>query len=119
VCLFNKSFLQVYYVLATNPDPYPPNITDYLNTIRSKVGAATTWQETSDDVYYRFAATGDWMRTSKAYLENVVNSGVRTLIFDGDADYILNFNGVEAMVPSPVQFMASPIPDVFFTRSTA
>ena len=85
-------------MLAKNPDPYPPNITHYLSTIQSKVGAATTWKNSSDDVYYRFAATGDWMRTSKAYLENVVNSGVRTLIFDGDADYILNFNGVEAMV---------------------
>jgi hypothetical protein len=38
------------------------------------------------------------MRTSKPHLENVINSGVRTLVFDGDADYILNFNGVEAMV---------------------
>lgn len=38
------------------------------------------------------------MRTKKAALENVINAGVRTLIFTGDADYILNFNGVEAMV---------------------
>lgn len=53
---------------------------------------------TNTDVYSNFAATGDWMRTSKPDLENVINSGVRTLIFDGDADYILNFNGVEALV---------------------
>jgi hypothetical protein len=38
------------------------------------------------------------MRTSISHLENVINSGVRTLIFDGDADYILNYKGVEAMV---------------------
>jgi carboxypeptidase C (cathepsin A) len=84
--------------LAKNPDPYPPNITDYLNSIRSKVGAATIWEESNDVVYDNFAATGDWIRTSKPYLENVINSGVRTLIFDGDADYILNLDGVEAMV---------------------
>jgi hypothetical protein len=52
------------------------------------------------------------MRTSKAYSEKMVNSGVRTLIFDGDADYILNFNDVEAMV-RPVHFSASRVPDVF------
>jgi hypothetical protein len=37
---FNKLFFQVYYVLATNS--YPPVITDYLDIIRSKVGADTT-----------------------------------------------------------------------------
>jgi len=88
----------LYYILAKKPDPYPPNITDYLNSIKSKIGAATTWTETNDNVYYKFAATGDWMRTSKPDLENVINSGVRTLIYDGDADYIMNFKGVEAMV---------------------
>jgi len=87
-------------VLATNPDPYPPNITNYLSSIQSQVGAETTWQEANDNVYNNFAQTGDWMRTSKPYLENVINSGIRTLIFDGDVDYILNFKGVEAMVDS-------------------
>lgn len=88
----------VYYVLAMNPDPYPPDITNYLGSIQSQVGAETTWQQVSNDVYNNFAQTGDWMRTKKGYLENVINSGVRTLIYDGDVDYILNFNGVEAMV---------------------
>ncbi|KIM72376.1 hypothetical protein PILCRDRAFT_81931 [Piloderma croceum F 1598] len=90
----------VYYVLATNPDPYPPNITNYLNSIRTKIGAAVPWQESNDDIYNHFAQTGDWMRTSKPLLETVIDAGVRTLIYDGDADYILNFNGVEAMVDS-------------------
>ena len=94
--------LEPYYVLAKNPDPYPPNITDYLNSIKSKIGAATAWTETNDNVYYKFAAMGDWMWTvqwtSKPDLENIINSGVRTLIYNGDADYIINFNGVEAMV---------------------
>ena len=81
-----------------NPDPYPPNITDYLGSIQSKAGAETTWQETNDNVYHNFANTGDWMRTKKPYLEHVINSGVRTLLFDGDADYIVNYKGVEALV---------------------
>lgn len=91
----------VYYVPSTNHTSYPPDITSYLASIKTKVGAETTWEETNDDVYYNFADTGDWMRRKKPYLKNVINSGVRTLIYDGDAAYILNFNGVEAMVCSP------------------
>jgi hypothetical protein len=52
----------------------------------------------NDNVYTQFAATGDWMRSSLSDLEVVINSGVRTVIYDGDADYILNYIGVEAMV---------------------
>ncbi|KAF5374179.1 hypothetical protein D9615_008862 [Tricholomella constricta] len=88
----------VYYVLATNPDPYPPDITSYLKSVASKIGAEVTWQITNRNVYNNFAATGDWMRNSAPDLETVINAGVRTIVFDGDADYILNFNGVEAMV---------------------
>ncbi|EGN97785.1 hypothetical protein SERLA73DRAFT_182531 [Serpula lacrymans var. lacrymans S7.3] len=90
----------VYYVLAQNPDPYPPDITNYLGGIQSTIGAQATWQMTNDDVYSNFAATGDWMRTSKPDLETVINSGVRVLVFDGEVDYILNHYGVEAMVNS-------------------
>ena len=47
---------------------------------------------------FNSAATGDWMHNSRPNLETVIDSGVRTVVFDGDADFILNFNGVEAMV---------------------
>ncbi|KAJ7629038.1 serine carboxypeptidase, partial [Roridomyces roridus] len=90
----------VYYVLSPSDDPYPPDISSYLASVRTTVGAEVTWQMTNDDVYDNFAATGDWMRSSLPDLEMVINSGVRVLIYDGDADYILNFNGVEAMVAS-------------------
>ncbi|KAJ3513592.1 hypothetical protein NLJ89_g2861 [Agrocybe chaxingu] len=70
-----------------------------LNPIlASKIGAETTWTSSNRNVYRNFSLTGDWMRSSRQDLEFVINSGVRTIIFDGDADYILNFNGVEAMV---------------------
>ncbi|KAI0352787.1 serine carboxypeptidase [Trametes cingulata] len=90
----------VYYVLAKNPDPYPPSLDSYLTnkSLMQKIGAESTWQETNDDVYSNFAATGDWMHNSRPDLETVINAGVRTIIYDGDADYILNFHGVEAMV---------------------
>ncbi|OBZ77753.1 Carboxypeptidase S1 [Grifola frondosa] len=90
----------VYYVLTKNPDPYPPDLTPYLTntSLTNKIGAESTWQETNDQVYSNFEATGDWMRNSRPNLETVINAGVRTIVYDGDADYILNFNGVEAMV---------------------
>ena len=90
----------MYYVLAQNPDPYPPDISSYLRSsaVTSKIGAESTWQETNRQVYSNFASTGDWMHNSRPNLETVIDAGVRTLVYDGDADYILNFNGVEAMV---------------------
>ncbi|KAI0758948.1 alpha/beta-hydrolase [Fomes fomentarius] len=89
-----------YYVLSLNHDPYPPDITSYLRSsaVTSKIGAESTWQKTNNQVYSNFASTGDWMHNSRPDLEKVIDAGVRTLIYDGDADYILNFHGVEAMV---------------------
>ncbi|KAM5540595.1 hypothetical protein V8D89_005626 [Ganoderma adspersum] len=90
----------VYYVLTENPDPYPPDLTSYLSDsdLTSKIGAESEWEETNILVYSNFAETGDWMHNSRPNLETVINAGVRTLVYDGDADFILNFNGVEAMV---------------------
>jgi carboxypeptidase C (cathepsin A) len=96
-------------VPAPNPDPYPPSLDDYLNdpSVTSQIGSEVTWQITNSDVYNNFAATGDWMRTSQPLLEMIINEGVRTVIYDGDADFILNFDGVEAMVRTPLQFCFS------------
>uniref|UniRef100_A0A0W0F6L1 Carboxypeptidase n=1 Tax=Moniliophthora roreri TaxID=221103 RepID=A0A0W0F6L1_MONRR len=90
----------VYYVLARDPDPYPPSISRYLNSIGSRVGAESTWTQSNSVLAptQRLYNAGDWMRNSRPDLETVINAGVRVLIYDGDADYILNFNGVEAMV---------------------
>jgi len=85
-------------VPTKNPDPYPPDLTNYLKSIATKAGAETTWQETNEDVYSNFAATGeapiafltreqvvylftrllsgDWMRNSRPDLETVINAGV-------------------------------------------
>ena len=51
----------------------------------SKIGAESEWVMSSDDVYYNFADSGDWMRDSRPLLESVINAGVRTIIYDGDA----------------------------------
>ncbi|CCM01217.1 uncharacterized protein FIBRA_03265 [Fibroporia radiculosa] len=90
----------VYYVLSENSDPYTPDPTNYLNdaTFMKQIGAESPWQETNLDVYANFLGTGDWMRNSRPLLETVIDADVRTVIYDGDADYILNYMGVEAMV---------------------
>jgi carboxypeptidase C (cathepsin A) len=90
----------VYYVPTASPDPYPPALEPYLNSsaVTSKIGSQSTWAEINYEVYFQFAATGDWMRSSRPNLEKVINSGVRTVVYDGDADYICNYMGVEALV---------------------
>ncbi|KAH8102234.1 serine carboxypeptidase [Cristinia sonorae] len=107
----------VYYILAQDPDPYPADFTTFINSknVASKIGAEVTWTESSNTVYNNFARTGDWMTNSRPFLETVVNAGVRTIIYDGDADYILNFNGVEAMVDA----MQTQFSDEFKQQSFA
>ncbi|KAJ7932827.1 serine carboxypeptidase [Mycena leptocephala] len=89
-----------YYILSGSVDPYPPDISSYLASIQTKIGAEVAWQQTNDDVYDNFVAAGDWIRSSLPDLESVINSGVRVTIYVGDADYIVNFMGVEAMIAS-------------------
>jgi len=48
----------VYYVPTRNPDPYPPDITGYINSIGSQAGAQGAWKMTNNDVYSNFASTG-------------------------------------------------------------
>jgi carboxypeptidase C (cathepsin A) len=38
-----------------------------------------------------FYATGDWMRSRRPALESVIDAGVRTILYAGDADYICNY----------------------------
>jgi carboxypeptidase C (cathepsin A) len=87
-------------VPTADPDPYPPPLDSYLNSpaVTSKIGSHSTWTETKVSVLEQFASTGDWMRSSLSDLEMVINAGVRTVIYDGDADYICNYIGFEAMV---------------------
>ncbi|KAF8758883.1 serine carboxypeptidase [Rhizoctonia solani] len=68
----------VYDVRVKNPNPYPYNPTALLQntTFMAQIGALSTWQAVSYDVYYNFAGNGDWMRSSSPDLEKVINAGV-------------------------------------------
>ena len=93
-----------YYVLTSNSDPFPPDLSTYLSNpgVIARIGNAHPWVQTNFGVYSNFASTGDWMRSSRWALEAVIDAGVRTVIYAGDADYIVNFMGVEAMVRARV-----------------
>jgi hypothetical protein len=48
----------MYYVPSASPDPYPPDISSYLASIQTEIGAEVTWQQTNLQVYDNFANTG-------------------------------------------------------------
>jgi hypothetical protein len=77
----------VYYVPVEDPGSYPPDFTNYINSdaVRSAIGAETTWSEENSQIYRNFVFTGDFMKSSAPHLEKVINAGIRTSIFAGDA----------------------------------
>jgi carboxypeptidase C (cathepsin A) len=89
----------VYDVRSEDPDPYPPEFDNLLNNNETlaRIGAEREWVQSSRIIYSNFASTGDWMRNKRPALESVINAGVRTIMFDGDADYICNYKGFEAV----------------------
>jgi carboxypeptidase C (cathepsin A) len=83
--------------------------------VTSRIGSQGAWVETNGGVYNQFASTGDWMRSSRSDLEMVINAGVRTVIYDGDADYICNYIGFEAMVR--LSYLLPHLPSLALTHS--
>ncbi|KAH9943528.1 serine carboxypeptidase [Amylocystis lapponica] len=99
--LFGKYY--PYYILQTGfESAYPPDPTSYLNNTKlmASIGAESKWQETNSGVLFNFQDTGDGMRKSTTELEHVINSGVHVVIYEGDADYLYNYMGVEAVMDS-------------------
>ncbi|KAI9066213.1 serine carboxypeptidase [Trametes sanguinea] len=86
------------YILADIFDTYPPDITAYVNDTarKARIGAEGDFQEVNSGVLFEFQS--EWMQNSRPTLESVVDDGVRTVLYVGDADYLLNYFGVEAML---------------------
>ncbi|RPD60143.1 alpha/beta-hydrolase [Lentinus tigrinus ALCF2SS1-6] len=80
---------------SRNPDY---NITLYVNDTarKQRIGAEGAFEEVNSGVPFGFA--GEWMQNSRPALEAVVDTGVRTILYVGDADYLFNYFGVEAML---------------------
>ncbi|KAJ2802840.1 hypothetical protein H4R21_002263 [Coemansia helicoidea] len=56
----------------------------------------TKFQGCSDNVYKNFIAGYDMMRSYAGELAKLLDGGIRTLIYAGDADWICNWYGVKA-----------------------
>ena len=74
-----------YDILADIFDTYPPDITLYVNDTahKQRIGADGAFSEVNSGVLFDFA--GEWMQNSRPTLEAVVDAGVRTVLYVGDA----------------------------------
>ncbi|RMZ83362.1 hypothetical protein DV737_g1652, partial [Chaetothyriales sp. CBS 132003] len=93
----------VYDIRHPIDDPTPPSyFVDYLNQpeIQEAIGVDTNYtSESSSDVYFAFQQTGDFVYPNFLNdLEEILNySTVRVSLIYGDADYICNWFGGEAV----------------------
>lgn len=82
-------------------DPTPPTyFTDYLNlaSTQDALGVNLNYTESNNDVYYAFQKTGDFVYPNfLTDLEAILNNSVRVALIYGDADYICNWFGGQAV----------------------
>ncbi len=91
----------VYDIRDPYKDPTPPKyFNQFLNLpeIQQALGVDLNYTQSNNDVYYAFQKSGDF-----AYpiflddLERILNNSVRVALIYGDADYICNWFGGEAV----------------------
>ena len=91
----------VYDIRHPYNDPTPPTyFTEYLNQaeIQDAIGVSVNYTDANNDIYWNFQRTGDFIYPNFfADLENILASGVRVALFYGDADYICNWFGGQAI----------------------
>lgn len=89
----------VYDIRSPSNDPNPPQT--YVSYLQSSavvkaIGAQSTYQECPNAPYQKFASTGDNPRSFLSQLSHVVQKGVQTVVWAGDADWICNWFGNQA-----------------------
>lgn len=91
----------VYDIRHPYEDPTPPKyFVDYLNQaeIQQALGVDLNYTISNNDIFYAFDRTGDFgFPVFIDDLEMILNRGVRVSLFYGDADYICNWFGGEAI----------------------
>ncbi|GME26731.1 carboxypeptidase s1 [Neofusicoccum parvum] len=94
--LSEEADFNVYDVRISSSVTDPPETyADYLarSDVVKAIGAQSTYQECPSGPYYKFASTGDNPRSFLPELNSVVQSGLTTLVWAGDADWICNWMG--------------------------
>ncbi|KAK4935376.1 hypothetical protein LTR10_023554 [Elasticomyces elasticus] len=108
----------VYDIRHPYNDPTPPTyFLDYLNSayVQNALGVDTNYtSDANDEVYFAFQDTGDFVYINLLEdLEQIINSSsVRVTLAYGDADYICNWFGGQAVSlaaqwPHAAEFAAS------------
>ncbi|KAF2497731.1 peptidase S10, serine carboxypeptidase [Lophium mytilinum] len=94
----------VYDIRHPYNDPTPPEyFSEYLNkaNVQNALGVNLNYTSANDWVYWAFQQTGDFIYDSFiGDLENLLDQGVRVSLIYGDADYICNWFGGEAISKS-------------------
>lgn len=99
--LYLPSGLSVYDIRQKNPSPFPSQAyVEYLNTrqVQQSIGSMVNYTDSSNAVFQAFIKTGDVIRDDPlSDLAYMLNKNVRISLIYGDADYICNWKGGEAV----------------------
>ncbi|KAI9724216.1 MAG: hypothetical protein M1828_003961 [Chrysothrix sp. TS-e1954] len=91
----------VYDIRHPYDDPTPPSyFEDFLNlpATQAAIGVNLNYTDANNDVYWAFQQTGDFVYSELLQdFEEIINSGVVVTMYHGDADYIVNWLGGEAL----------------------
>lgn len=98
---FAASGLSIYDIRQKSPSPFPSNAyIEYLNdqSVQKSIGAAVNFTDSSSTVFSAFLSTGDINRADALKdLTELLDRGTRISLIYGDADYICNWLGGEAV----------------------
>jgi carboxypeptidase C (cathepsin A) len=90
-----------YDIRQKDPSPFPSlAYVEYLNTaqVQQAIGTPINYTESSNIVNGAFAATGDMLRDNQLpALSRLLQRGIRVALLYGDADYVCNWQGGEAV----------------------
>ncbi|KAG1872904.1 Alpha/Beta hydrolase protein [Suillus subalutaceus] len=90
-----------YDIRQNSSSLFPPEYYVYYlqrEDVMKKIGAHVKYEECSDPPYEPFVNTGDDARTWLPQLSALANSGLKILIWAGDADMVCNWLGGHASV---------------------
>ncbi|OQO08413.1 hypothetical protein B0A48_06283 [Cryoendolithus antarcticus] len=90
-----------YDIRHPKKEPTPPNyFVDYLDQafVQNAIGVDLNYTKANEDVTYAFQSTGDWVFPNfREDLEYLLDRGLRVSLYYGDADYLCNWFGGEAV----------------------
>ncbi|KAF2200320.1 alpha/beta-hydrolase [Delitschia confertaspora ATCC 74209] len=98
--VFRESGRNVYDIRVKDPAFSSYGYLEYLNTaaVQSSIGAKVNFTESNYGIFDAFRMTGDEVRgTQLSSLASLLTLGVRVAFIYGDADYICNWYGGEAV----------------------